>query len=224
MMPEGVCVRADEVDQFLSGEMKGGERAKIESHLSRCRHCRHRLVARYQELKAEASLLQAPRRLKSRAFEIPQRRRAASPVLVSGLRRSLAVAAAALVVAVAAGLAYFIYTNDAARQQVPPEVLRQEERNIQAPRLLAPSADAVIASDEIEFRWSRVESAQGYKLTLLDEKGDILFIASTEQERIVLKAADAHLERGVSYFWYVAAKSPFGTTIDSEIAKFKLAE
>jgi hypothetical protein len=204
--------------------MSGGERAEIESHLSACRQCRHRLAAQYQESKDEAVLLQTPRRLKARALAIPQKGRAASPALIFGLRRPLAVASAALVVAIAAGLAFFISMNDAARQQAPPDVLRQEDRAGVAPRLLAPPADAVIASDEIEFRWSRVEGAGSYRLALLDEKGDILFQSSTEQEHLVLKATDARLEPGKSYFWYVAAESPFGTTMDSGMAKFTLAE
>jgi hypothetical protein len=217
-------VRADELDLFLSGKLSGGARAEIETHLSACRECRRRLVAQYQESKAEVGLVQAPRWLKRRAFAIPRKGRAASPAWVLGLGRPYSVAVAALVVAVAGGLAVFLYTTDATRRQAPPDVLRQDNRPITTPQLLAPSADAVIASNQIEFRWSRVEGARGYRLTLMNEKGDILFQSSSEQEHLVLKAMDARLERGKPYFWYVTAESPLATTLDSGMGKFTLAE
>jgi hypothetical protein len=143
-------------------------------------------------------------------------------MLILGFRRHVAAAVAAVLVT-AGVMSYLLLSESQRGHQLPPvDVLRQETEVSPAPQLLAPGSDAVIASDQIEFRWSHVPDASSYIFILLDEKGDIVFQTSTTEEHLTLNVSPVRFERGKPYFWYVEARLPDGTTVDSEIRKFVL--
>jgi hypothetical protein len=123
-----------------------------------------------------------------------------------------------LIVAMSAAI-FFFRSNE----PLPADRLRHQEGLSIAPRLIAPAAGAAIAMDQIEFRWAEAEGADSHQLTLMNETGDIVFRAEVEKDRLTLEAADAKLERGKTYFWFVTAKSD-ETTVDSAIFKFVFAE
>jgi len=125
---------------------------------------------------------------------------------------------------VAVGVTSFFYLNEprSGRHLPTAEPLRQEAGISPAPQLLAPGSDAVIASDQIEFRWSHVPDASSYSFILLDEKGEIVFQTSTAEEHLTLSVSPVRLECGKPYFWYVEARLPDGTTVDSEIHQLVL--
>jgi hypothetical protein len=216
------CLTSDALNVFLAGQFSTGQREGIELHLSRCRACRQRLVNLYEDSKAEAVSVYAPRWLKASVLRIPKNRRVTIPMLILGFRRHVAAAVAAVLVT-AGVMSYLLLSESQRGHQLPPvDVLRQETEVSPAPQLLAPGSDAVIASDQIEFRWSHVPDASSYIFILLDEKGDIVFQTSTTEEHLTLNVSPVRFERGKPYFWYVEARLPDGTTVDSEIRKFVL--
>ncbi len=222
-MSQTECLTTEERGRFLSGQLAAGQREEVELHLSRCRACRHLLMSAYEESKPETTTRRAPRWLKARALKLPAKPNAREPSLIFGLRLQVAGAIAAVLIA-ALSFALFLFRNDSQAVLPPTEVFRQQEPVTAAPRLLAPVANEAIDSDEIEFRWSEAPGAAGYTFTLLNERGDIVFQSRATEERVSLKIADAQLERGKTYFWYVAAKSFDGTAMDSEMGKFVLSQ
>ena len=218
-MTQKECVKDDELNHFLSKRAGTVERQAIEFHLSNCQGCRHRLIARHRESKAE-EYIAAPGWLKSRVLRIPQESPVAAPDPIFGPRRHAAMAVAAVIV-VALGITVFLMRDSFRDGRLPADDVVREEAGISAaPRLLAPTPGEQLSSGEIEFRWSEVQGAGGYTFTLLDEKGDIVFKASTEEGRLKLPASDARLEPGKAYFWYVGAKTPGGGGDDSEMGRF----
>jgi hypothetical protein len=121
-----------------------------------------------------------------------------------------------LIVAMSAAAIFFLRSSE----PLPTDRLRHQEGVSIAPRLIAPAAGAAIAMDQIEFRWAEDQGAVSYQLTVMNETGDIVFRAQSEKDRLTVKAADAKLESGKTYFWFVTAKSIDETTVDSAIFKF----
>lgn len=212
------CPTDDDLNAYLADRLAGSGRDMIESHLSRCRHCRRLLASLHEASKPELEVAAAPVWLKARVARPARGREAKTRSPIFGSRPAIAAAAAALVVAISLSVFVFMRSDE----QLPADRLRDHERTSAAARLLDPSAGATVAAGRIEFRWSAVEDAQSYTLTLLDEKGDIAHRAPAVGEKLTLSAGDARLERGKSYYWFVTVKLSDGTALDSEIFKFTL--
>jgi hypothetical protein len=86
---------------------------------------------------------------------------------------------------------------------------------------LAPEDGAIVAGGRIDFRWSALDQAERYTLSVLDGMGDIVFRGET---RDVEQSVDLEeLPRdGRAYYWYITAKLRDGTSIDSDIRRFTL--
>lgn len=218
------CLTDDEVNGFLTGRTAGGARDEAELHLGGCRACRRRLATAYGASRTQVVHTRAPRWLLARVLGAREGGRAPFWTALPLYRRQL-VAGLAAVLAVAFGVTTFLATRSEPRDAprvAPSDPLRHGERASAAPRLLAPANGAVVDSDRVELEWSESESATSYAVTLLDEKGDIVFETSTTARALTLSAAEARLERGRSYFWYASAKLPGGTAADSEVGRFSL--
>ena len=219
-MPQPGCLAREELDQFLSGTISALGREQVEAHLSNCRACRRYLVTIHHSSQSVPSS-SAPQWLKAKMLRIPWRSSSLWLPRVFVFRRSVVTAIALLLIA-AAGVVLFLEQQ---RPQHPAtDTLREGIQETAAPRLLSPVSGAVIPSRALDFRWMQVQGIDGYAFTLLSETGDILFQTDTGQGRLTLTTQQVHLEKGKTYFWYVAAKLPSGTTVDSEIRKFVLSK
>lgn len=215
------CRTEEDLNSYLAGGLTAGERDKVEAHLALCRQCRHRLAITLEESKPEPHTARAPQWLKARATALARGERVASPSLIFGLRIRYAAAAAIFILAISATVILFFKSSE----RLPADRLRQQEGFSQegfsiAPRLLSPAGGAMVTTDQIEFRWSEAQGARSYHLTVMNETGDIVFRAQTEKENLILRATDARLESGKTYFWLVTAKSIDEATVDSAIFKF----
>ncbi len=214
------CIKRDNLKLFVAGQTNAVDREEIEYHLSNCRACRQRLIAEYRESKTESISVPAPGWLKSRVLVIPKSTRVRLPPFGTGWRQ-VAATAAVIIVALLIGV---VFMRDSFRSGELPknDAVRQDQGISTAPRLLNPSGGEQLSSKEIEFRCSEVQGAEGYVFTVLNDKGDIVFRASTKEARLKLNSADVRLEPGKTYFWYAGAKLPAGTVAESDVGKFVL--
>lgn len=216
------CIGGEDLRLFVAGQSKAAERAQIESHLSDCRACRQRVIAEYRESQAEAVSVVAPDWLKSRVLAIPKDGPGRLSAKGLGWRRQMAAVAAVVIVTVLLG-AVFLRSSFRTGELPKNDAVRQEGGISASPQLLSPAGGAQVTTNEIEFRCSEVQGAEGYVFTFLSDKGDIVFRTSTKEPLLKLKAAEVRLESGKTYFWYVSAKLPAGAMADSEVSKFVLS-
>ncbi|MEW6207044.1 MAG: zf-HC2 domain-containing protein [Acidobacteriota bacterium] len=217
-MPATDCVTSEDLNSYLAGRFSESERERAESHLAACRECRHRLKAAVADSRPQPPAAPAPRWLKARALAIGRGERAAARMVFTSPVR-YAAAAAMLILAMSAAIIFF-----RSSEPLPADRLRQQEGLSIAPRLIAPAAGTSVATDRIEFRWAEVQGAESYHLTVMNETGDIVFRAEAEKDHLTVRATDAKLESGKTYFWFVTAKSLDETTADSAIFKFVFIE
>ncbi|HLG18047.1 MAG TPA: hypothetical protein VJH03_26635 [Blastocatellia bacterium] len=209
------CLTNEDMNSYLAGSVADDARDRFETHLGRCRACCRGLAIGYVASRPEQAAAPLPRWLKARVRSMSPGGRIKRPSFVFGARMRYAGAAAAVLLAI--GLSAVLLIGPSER--LPNDRLRQEEQISTAPKLLAPVTGARLSSDLIEFRWAKVQGAESYSLTLLNEKGDVLVSVTAIEERAVMNAA-GRFESGKSYFWYVTAKSPDGVAVVSLISKF----
>ncbi len=217
------CPTGGELSSFLAGGLAAEAREGVELHMSRCQTCRQLLAGLYRSSQSNAVLMHAPAALKAQALRIPGMDRIAPPIWIVRYRPQLAGALAAALLLTVSAAVYLRMGESGRIGQLPSsDALRHGDGISAGPGLQAPGAGATITSDRIEFQWSHVPGAGGFVLTLLNEKGDIVFQSTTTEPRLSLSVQEARLERGQAYFWYVGAKSSAGTVVDSEIRKLVL--
>jgi hypothetical protein len=218
------CLTKTQLTAFLAGRLSNKDQEDAEWHLSQCHACRRLMVREYDAEQPVVATVRAPQRLKSKALAIPQNGGARLPSRWAFLWRPQVATAMAAILLVAMALTFFFLVKDANRQIPDNDVLRQEKAAITAPRLLAPTEGTTVNSRDLEFQWTKAEAAQSYGFSLLNAKGDIVFQSTTTAEHLVVNTTALQLEGGKIYFWYVTAKSVDGTTLDSEIGRFRFSD
>jgi anti-sigma factor RsiW len=218
------CLTKTQLTAFLAGQLSNTDREDAESHLSQCHACRRLMVKEYDAEQPVVATVRAPQRLKSKALAIPQNGGLPATSRWAFLWRPQVATAMAAMALVAMALTIFFLVKGANRQIPDNEVLRQEKAAMIAPRLLAPTIGTTVNSRDLEFQWTKAEAAQSYGFSLLNAKGDIIFQSALAAERLVVNTTTLQLEGGKIYFWYVTAKSVDGTTLDSEIGRFRFSE
>lgn len=181
-----------DVAAVVDGPLSPEERAAVESHLAVCAECRDEVVTAMHLVET------APQPVS------PRRRRWAPFV-------GLAAAAAVLIVALP--LARSRNTRVAAPEQ----------------RAAAPSASIVtvsprpaarVAADSLGFVW-HADSASTYRLTVTDSAGAEVYSVTTGDTSVRLPPT-VRLAPGASYFWFVDALRPDGSSISSHSTAFSL--
>jgi hypothetical protein len=97
-------------------------------------------------------------------------------------------------------------------QEPPPAVSKPLPRRLRAPaRLMPPSPDLIfpqegqrVARASLIFRWQAVRKAEGYEVSLLNRRGDVVWEAKVKGLSIRLPA-DVVLHPGEPYFAWVIA-------------------
>lgn len=214
-----MCPTTDRWQAFLTGGVSHEEQLQVESHLSRCRLCRERLIEFYderQELRSE----QAPAQVKDRVRHLAASRPDIPHLFTAGWSQTALSIAAVLVLAV--GAATFVYwQSQTVEQKRPGEILRQSDNVSEVLRGLAP-ANETPAPDKLDFRWTELSHAIRYDVTVLGESGETLMRRPTEAVGLTVNPAQAGLSFGRVYYWTVAARLPDGRSIESEPVRFML--
>lgn len=106
----------------------------------------------------------------------------------------------------------------------PGDVLRSGDRLGTAERIrqftaVQPTAAATVHPDSVRFVWASAGHDASYRLTLASPAGDTIWTISTGDTTVAL-APDVALDRGKSYFWYVDAILPDGSTATTGAQQF----
>ena len=190
--------QADCLDELgLAAAADGRAAARDIEHLSRCAACRSH-VAHLSRLLADESVAREIHRIEGKS-----RGRWAS------LRGSVGVAAAAvLVVAV---VQIFPRTDS-------PGFRDPSGAAATVPALAAPLAE----NGRLEsLRWSGVDGATQYRVTVFDEEGGLVWASETVDTAIAFPP-DTTLVPGMPYWWRVEARVDFDRWSASELGMFTL--
>ena len=165
-------------------------------HLSRCAACRTQ-VAHLARLVEDDSVAREVNRLEARGnLRWPP------------LRMLAGVAAAAALVVALLPLLPATDAGDGFRDETYAGAI--------APVLTAPQTSAgVLAS----LRWSRVQGATEYRVTVFDEEGGLVWSAETADTTVPVPP-DTKLVGGVPYWWRVEARVDFDRWSASELGTF----
>ena len=204
---------------FLTGAIPPPDRAAAESHLARCRLCRERLIALYDEAEEARFAEAAPPAVMRRVTQTPPAR---PTHLIDSLRRYVPLALAATIV-IAVGLTIFTYRNMQSPSETPRTGgLRQSNSATNELSLASPLSGAELSAGKVEFRWADAGAGARYEFTLTDEKGDIIVQEKLTENSLAIDTAKLRLSPQHNYYWFVSARLSNGTTRESSIARFTL--
>lgn len=194
--PGPACLDEDTLGALAEGSLDEPTRSAVLPHVAECARCRS-TVASLSRALADPDL--------SREIEqVTPRSRSWRGILVT------AILAAAIVMVLL----------------VPPELFRNPapgthragETIVEVPGSLVPTG-VVAAVDEL--RWSGVEGAARYRVTLFDRDGRVLFEANPTGASVALPDSVSLLP-GTQYLWKVEAQVAAGRSVSSELVSFTL--
>lgn len=185
-------LEAETVAAYAEHRLAPAEQAQVEAHLAACASCRE-------------EVLEVGRIL--HAWRTP--RWNGTPYW--------AAAAAVVLLMVGGASAWHRFRPDG-RAVFPPD------RSLLAPanglETLSPEADGSVAPGSgTRFVWSARGGGSTFRVTLLDERGELLWSTETGDTTAVM-SSDVILEEGAAYFWYVDALGPDGRSVTSGPRRF----
>jgi anti-sigma factor RsiW len=89
------------------------------------------------------------------------------------------------------------------------------------PVVVTPAPNATIAADSIGFAWRGAAAALSYRLTLTDERGDVVWSTQTTDTTVMLPSS-VGLARGRAYYWYVDALLPDARSTTTGVREFRV--
>lgn len=128
-----------------------------------------------------------------------------------GRAASMARIAAAALVVVALGGAWWL-------ARTPAQVLRGSPSPI---ALVAPVGAAGVGAQP-RFVWRSLGGAERYTLVVVDSVGNEVFASETRDTAVTLPDS-VHLEAGMTYLWWVQARTRSGAAVTAVTEKFQLA-
>lgn len=85
--------------------------------------------------------------------------------------------------------------------------------------LVAPGDSAAVNAAGLSFTWRSAGRDASYRITLADERGDVVWSAATSDTALV---PSTQLRAGKRYFWYVDALLPDGRSVTSRVRRLTL--
>ena len=80
----------------------------------------------------------------------------------------------------------------------------------------------MVASGDLVVRWTPVNEAAFYEVTLMTDAGDVVFAGRSTDAQLKLPA-QVKLTAGSKYFVRVTANMPQGNTIKSSVVGFRIS-
>jgi anti-sigma factor RsiW len=90
-----------------------------------------------------------------------------------------------------------------------------------APVALAPAPNVTVSPESIGFAWRGAAGAVSYRLTLTDERGDVVWSSQTPDTTVVLPGS-VRLTNGRAYYWYVDALLPDARSTTTGVKEFRV--
>jgi len=189
--PTPECLDELAVADFVDGTLSGERRATVMSHVAACAHCR-------SVIRATAALVAD----ESVAREAPHEQRRSRMWPMAGI----AVAAAAAIVFMAMP------------RSEGPTLREPAVTNAIAPVTLTPKG---AVSDAGQFVWSRVPTAERYRLRLHRADGSVFWSAETTDSSLVLPDTIRLVPRE-TYYWRVEAQTEWRRWVVSDMTQFRI--
>ncbi|MGH9871455.1 MAG: zf-HC2 domain-containing protein [Pyrinomonadaceae bacterium] len=108
-------------------------------------------------------------------------------------------------------------------QSPGPGVRHMPEPGALAPTVLFPTERATVTSAGLVFRWTAINDAESYEISLMTDAGDVVFTDRSTQTELKLPA-HVRLTMGGKYFVRVTANMPQGITIKSSVVGFRVSQ
>ena len=194
------CLDDDTLAALAEGSLKGTRHAAALSHLATCGNCR-RAVASVARAVANPELAAEIRAVESGSVS---RIRRFTPVALG-----VSAAAAVILLLVIPGL-----KTPPSSHRAPPITAAP------APQAVAPVGRVAQTSD---LRWTAVEGADRYRVTLFDSDGAVRFEAEVTETNALLPSTVV-LVAGRTYAWRVEARLGFDRWASSDLIEFAIAE
>ncbi len=191
------CLKGELLVAFADGQMSDSELLVFTPHLSSCRRCQHELASLIRALN-DPEVVRAAKRDERARFRLPR------------ILFPLAVAAAAIVVIVVRP------------ERQPPGPDRQHRAPV-----LSPGAAPVVlspvgaVSEAHDLRWTAVQGADSYVVTLFDADGRVLAEADAHETSMTLPDS-LNLAPAQRYLWQVQARIGFNRWISSGLVEFRV--
>jgi len=181
---------SDEVAMYLDARMSELDRRRVDTHLADCDVCRDEV------LEVRSMLRSAPRRSRARA----------------PISAIVGAVAAALVLAVAPWK-YARQSRSDLESQVATERAVLPDAGRDSVQIVAPAVDATVARRAM-FVWRRGVGDSQFTVTVMNERGDVAWSASTRDSVMTLPDG-VPLIPGMAYVLYVDALRDDGTSARS---------
>jgi len=180
---------------YLEDKLSAEEREETESHLSDCAHCAEQLesIRKLSMWEDDASIPMPEPSVLRKAERLVQSNSSFWNAPWLGIPRWGFAAAAVLVVAV--GLAYF-------STQAPVATRFRDSSPATEHLTMIPADNARVDGPKLSFKWSGVENSVGYRVYLYDNSGSVLWSSSTGDTTMTLSPAIS-LRSQTNYLWRV---------------------
>ena len=195
--PTPACLDEETLGALAEGRLDESVRSAILPHLAECARCRS-TVASLSRALADPDLA---REIKM----VTPRSKSWRGVAVTG-----ALAASILLV--------LLVPVEEFRNQRPGSHRSTGASGDQGPATLAPTGDV---ADVTQLRWSPVQAADRYRVTLFNQGGQVLF-ETTPTDTFVALPDSVPMSPGIRYLWKVEARIGFDRWVSSELVSFKL--
>jgi hypothetical protein len=218
-LPDGTAVEGDPcLDESTLALLADGSHGTVATHeqiahLTRCAHCRHELAS-LASLLADPQVAQEVRELEPSSISTPAGRRFVFP-----LRRVSALAAAAVVLFLVSPAGERVSRPTPRRDAV--EATSHRAPTITASEAPVPKSPVGDVDAVAGFRWNAVPGADGYRLTLYDDAGHVMYEAQLLDTTLALPDSVVALP-GRSYLWQVEARTALDRWTPPELVEFRV--
>ena len=213
------CPDETRLAAYADGNLAADEREKLSKHLSGCEYCLGQVAALVKL--ADAAPVALSEDLVARAVNLVPRDTPAGRS--QGWRwAAAATAAAALVLVFVPMLREPPVTRPITEPKVEPRAVRQAPSATSRPGIEYPAEGQTVAALDLEFRWSGMDGALFYEVSVVTFEGDVVWRTQADSTHARLPSTVV-LTPGRRYYVSVNALLAQGKTVKSPPVGFDLA-
>jgi hypothetical protein len=210
---------------YADGRLAASDRERLSKHLAGCEYCLGQVatlakLAEMPPVEVSADLMARAAKLVPRAKLVPD----SAPAGRSQQWRwaVAATATAALVLVIVPMLRQPLVTPPVSVADSEPRVVRQAPSATSRPEIKFPAEGETVAAPDLEFRWSGMDGALFYELTVVTFEGDVAWQGQVDSTHARLPVAIV-LMPGRRYYVSVSAFLAQGKTVKSPPIGFAVA-
>lgn len=198
---------------FLEDKLSQEELAKVKTHLADCASCAEQLADIYK-LENSIKNLQIPKidkDVKVKAENIVKNNRVTNNRNSNYTSLKLALTGVFTVIIITVYFFFFNYNNS-------PSTFR-EIKNVENSIIIAPKNEALIKSNELNFKWKEIQNSIAYHFILYKDNGKLLWEKQSKKNSLTLPSS-IKIENGKKYLWRVEIIFPDNSKKRSKLYVF----